>query len=263
MSDERPEIKWGQIAAGALAAVSSAVLLSTLGVGGTLVGAALGSVVASVASTLYTRGLDAGREHVVATSEALRRVTRARVRVDEAASAVRHGDRRAETELARAEEALHDAEAALEDPAVPGERASNGRVPWRRILRVAAGVFLTALVLITAFELLSGRAVSTYTGGSDNGRRTTVPGLGERTAAPSPEVTPSPTRTPGAGLTADPSSSAVATPSLSPTTSISTSAAPTTSPSSPSLSPSLTPTGTPSVTASPSPATSPTLTGSP
>lgn len=257
MSDDRPEINWGQLAAGALAAVSTAVLLSTLGVAGTLVGAALGSVVASVAGTLYTRGLDAGREQVLASTEALRRVSRARARVDVAASAVRHGDRSAQTQLAQAEEALHDAEAALDETAEPSAVVTARTLPWRRIVLVAAGVFAAALVTITAFELVSGRAVSTLTGGSDGERRTTVPGLAERSVDPQPTARPTATGAPTDTPTAPPTMSA--TPGESPTaaeTSTMPTATPSESPTSgtseqppPSVAPTVTP--TPTVTTAP------------
>src|SRR5215203_1235367 len=46
-----------QIAAGALAAVTAAVAASFFGVAGTLIGAALGSVVSSVAAGLYATSL--------------------------------------------------------------------------------------------------------------------------------------------------------------------------------------------------------------
>lgn len=48
-TDRKLGIDWLRTIAGALAAVSAAVLLSTLGAAGTLIGAALGSVVATVA----------------------------------------------------------------------------------------------------------------------------------------------------------------------------------------------------------------------
>src|SRR6478672_531881 len=53
-----------QVAGGALAAMTAAALGSTLGVGGTIAGAALASVVAGVAGSLYTASLRTGREKV-------------------------------------------------------------------------------------------------------------------------------------------------------------------------------------------------------
>ena len=55
--------------------MSSAVLLSTLGAAGTIIGAALGSVIVTVGGALYTQGLARSREHLTqAQSAALRKV---------------------------------------------------------------------------------------------------------------------------------------------------------------------------------------------
>ncbi|MGI4894372.1 MAG: hypothetical protein ACRYF3_04580 [Janthinobacterium lividum] len=72
MSEQTPPrttltINWLQIAGGALAAVTSAVLLAglkSLGTYGTLVGAALGSVAASTAAAIYSHYLNASRERL-------------------------------------------------------------------------------------------------------------------------------------------------------------------------------------------------------
>ncbi len=50
------------VAAGALAAASSAVAASTLGVAGTVVGAALGSVVATTATAVYLHSFERTRD---------------------------------------------------------------------------------------------------------------------------------------------------------------------------------------------------------
>src|SRR5262245_34193424 len=60
-SGTRLEIDWLKAIAGALAAVASAVLLSTLGAAGTLIGAALGSLIVTISSALFTRGLAGSR----------------------------------------------------------------------------------------------------------------------------------------------------------------------------------------------------------
>jgi hypothetical protein len=68
------EIDWLKALAGALAAVTAAVLLSTLGAAGTLIGAAVGSVAATIGSAVYAQGL-AHSKHTVRrlTPEAVRR----------------------------------------------------------------------------------------------------------------------------------------------------------------------------------------------
>ncbi|MDO5737370.1 MAG: hypothetical protein Q4P15_12940, partial [Propionibacteriaceae bacterium] len=58
------EINWFAAAGSALGAVSSAVLLSTLGAAGTLIGAALGSLTISVGGSIYTQSLQKTKAHV-------------------------------------------------------------------------------------------------------------------------------------------------------------------------------------------------------
>src|SRR5215210_3918097 len=53
-----------QVLAGALASVSAAVVASTFGLAGTLIGAAVTSVVATVAGALYTRSLERARARI-------------------------------------------------------------------------------------------------------------------------------------------------------------------------------------------------------
>ncbi|MGC5583178.1 hypothetical protein [Ornithinimicrobium sp. W1665] len=64
---------------------------------------------------------------------------------------------------------------------VPDEESSGGQLvrglPWKRIVAVSAALFGIAMALIVAFELSTGRAVSTYTGGTSNTNvGTSVPG---------------------------------------------------------------------------------------
>ncbi|MGZ8736421.1 MAG: hypothetical protein ACXWW7_04585 [Nocardioides sp.] len=257
MSDEkrRLEISWVQAMAGALAAVSSAVLLSTVGVAGTVIGAAIGSVAATVGGTVYSHYLAVSRDRVAAAAAARSQVRRARVDVGEAASDLAMETPRAEERLDEAEHDLQQAELGLdaaEEPTAPSAwREAVRELPWRRLLLAAAAVFVAAMVAIVAFELISGRAVSSYTGGSDkDGPRTSVPGLGggdERKPKPSP--TPSPAEAPS---TEAPSTEVSPTPTESGTgtTAPSPSETPT---STPSVTPSTTPTGTSASSPTPSP----------
>src|SRR5438045_3468858 len=76
---DRVDINWVQVSASALAAVSSAVLLSTVGVAGTIIGAAIGSVVATAGSSIYSHYLRVSRARLAAAqAAAFDRVTRAR-----------------------------------------------------------------------------------------------------------------------------------------------------------------------------------------
>src|SRR3954469_23891207 len=97
---DRVDINWVQVSASALAAVSSAVLLSTVGVAGTIIGAAIGSVIATVGNAVYAAYLRASRPRVAsAQAAALARVSRARVSVTGAHADVHHQPGRAEQEM--------------------------------------------------------------------------------------------------------------------------------------------------------------------
>lgn len=62
------EISWFQVAVSVLAAVTSAWIASSLGVAGTLIGAALGSFVVTISSAVYARTLDKGKTLIVQTT---------------------------------------------------------------------------------------------------------------------------------------------------------------------------------------------------
>lgn len=202
MDNERPriEVNWVQSTAGALAAVSSAVLLSTFGVAGTLIGAALGSLVITLGGAVYSYSIRATRHQVAATQAvAVARIGLAQARVREASADVAAGDDpAAEEELVEAGEDLDHAQAVLEDVASEesddriGWRTVLAGLPWKRIAVVTSAIFVVVMLAILTFELITGRAVSTYTGGTDGDRRTSIPGLGdggatERDPARAPE----------------------------------------------------------------------------
>ncbi|QNN53454.1 hypothetical protein [Nocardioides mesophilus] len=257
MTDEhhRIDINWVQASAGALAAVSSAVLLSTIGVAGTIIGAALGSVAATVGSSVYSHYLRVSRDRVAAAALARARVRRAQTHLGEAAADLAQDRPRAEDRLDAAEQQLQRAELTLEDTGDPDPRATWREtlrgLPWRRLLVAAAALFVTAMVIIVGFEIITGRAVSSYTGGTDsNGPRTSVPGLvgGDSRPEPSPSPTPSPTPSVSTERpTATPTPTPEATPSEAqtsptPTPSLSASQSGVPSPTATSATPSAVPT---------------------
>ena len=274
---DRVEINWVQVSASALAAVSSAVLLSTVGVAGTIIGAAVGSVVATAGSAIYSYYLRITRERVAqAQAAALDRVARARA----GASGVWADSRRAEarqqrTQLLRAQaqaeeasEELDDAERELDDvteeAARPTWREVLAGLRWKRIAAVAGVIFVVAMLVILTFELVTGRAVSTMTGGSDSGTRTSIPGLGHHKPATTPTPTPSadPSGTssssPTAGESSSPSSTPTPSESASPTGTPTPTETPTTTAPTPTPTPTTGTTPTPGVTGTtPTPAQTP------
>jgi cell division septation protein DedD len=249
-------IEWVRVAGGALAAVASAVVLSTLGAAGTLIGAALGSVIATVAGTVFTQGLSTSKEKLAqAQASALHKVGVAQAEVRRAGrvddtraqeSHLRHADRR----LAQAREELDDAARAAQVGG-PSWRDRFAQLPWRRIAVLSLGVFLGVVVLITAFEVVAGRSVASITGGSGGGDGTTITNLGggsgsTRQEQPSEGTSPSPTPTQGTSPSESPSESPTPSQTPSPTDTATGPAAATPTPA-PESTPSLEPTA-PAVT---------------
>ena len=252
---DRVDINWVQVSASALAAVSSAVLLSTVGVAGTIIGAAIGSVFATAGSSIYSHYLRVSRARVAAAqAAALERVTRARSEASGAwAQSRREG--RTTTIQTQARENLEEAEEALEETAArPSWREVLAGLPWKRIAVAAGGVFAVAMLLIVSFELFTGRAVSTYTGGTDSGARSTIPGLGKEHSS-TPGRSPAPTSKPSTASSDQPSSGTSPTPTPSATPSSGASSSPSSSPS-----PSSTPS---SVPPTPAPSSAPTIVETP
>jgi hypothetical protein len=192
--DRRFELNWVQSLAGALAAVTSAVLLSTVGVAGTLIGAALGSLAATVGSAVYTYYIRATHDRVAtAGTVAASRIGRDRSRGRPASTDPVSGASAAEEGPAQAGEDLPPPRADLEhakNPPAGGFTTVLAGLPWKRIAVVATGLFVTAMLVILTFELITGRAVSSYTGGSDDDRHTSIPGLGGGGSQDDPQPTP-------------------------------------------------------------------------
>jgi hypothetical protein len=223
-SKQKLEINPVQVTASALAAVTSAVLLSTLGTAGTIIGAALGSVIATAGSALYSYSLRVSRERM------------ARVQ----AAAVAKVNRRSAGGSTRQIEVQEELE---QEQSRPPWREALTRLPWKWIAIIAGVVFVVTMLVIIGFELLTGRSVSTYTGGSDGGGHRTSVGFGSSSKA---SQSPTPTPTPTSSSTPQQQSSSVAPTSSRPTPEVKST--PSTEPSSaPSSSlPTSTPTSSPS-----------------
>lgn len=194
---QRARIDWSATLAGAGAAVTVAVLLSTLGAAGTLIGAALGSMVATVSTALYKQGIETSRRRVAAVqAAALHKINQADQDVRRAGLGA---DPIARADLARARRRLDAAGSALEGAAdaepeprsdavplpvapvpVEGSVPEESRwkaLPWRRIAVLTVAVFVVTLGVISAVELIAGRSVSSITGGTDGTDRTSLSGV--------------------------------------------------------------------------------------
>lgn len=192
-----------QIAASALAAVTSALAASFLGVAGTIIGAAVGSVVATVGAAVYAHSLRT------------------------ASSRLRELRPQAGGPASRRARPVSGPEHTPDIPSVPSRRS------FGRLAAVVLGVFAVALAGITAAEAVMGHPLSSSnTAGTtlsrvvDDGAKTpprpqdAVPGS---TSTSEPATTASPTGTPttsapGTGQAASPAPTGTATPSGGPTT---------------------------------------------
>jgi hypothetical protein len=229
------DIDWLKTTAGALAAVTSAVLLSTLGAVGTLIGAALGSVAATIGSALYAQGLARSRYAVLKAQEtALHKVGIAQAEVRRAGRF--EGDVQeahldlADERLGEAKEELDEAAAAEPAPLSWGERIAL--LPWRRVAVIAAGTFVVVVLAITAFETLTGESVSQRTGGSDQ-QGTTLGGVtgnsGDNGKPDKPQHSQEPSGSPSPSETSEdtPSETPTPTPTETPTEAATASETPT------------------------------------
>lgn len=217
-------ISAAQVTGSALAAISAAFLASRLGVAGTLVGAAVVSVIGTVGSAWYTYSLQRGH-HVV----------RGVVPVGPVSA------RQAARELGP------DTQEEAEEEAAQETDGSWRTWPWRRIGVGGAAVLVVVLLTLTVVEGIAGRPVSSITTGED-GSGTTIghavrPGGGDG----DPSENPSPS------VPATPSTSTSAEPTQEPTEQPSDTATPTPT-DEPTVSPSPTPT---TVTPSETPGVSP------
>jgi hypothetical protein len=181
---KRTQLSAVQIAAGALATVSSAVVASFLGVAGTLVGAALASVISTICATLYSESLKK-------TNERLRAVRQQRAG-GRPAAAPAQAERRAVTR-------------ALPSGLDPRRSPSPGRRPrWVRGAVYAAAVFGLAMVIVTGVELIGQRPVSALVGNSSSSGTTTIGSLTNTSSSRDTTPTAPSSTTPAPSTAQDP-----------------------------------------------------------
>jgi hypothetical protein len=224
-----PDISAAQVAGSALAAVSAAVVASLLGVGGTVIGAALGSVVASVGGAVYSHSFRrAGTK--LGETKVLTVVTSRRSAGFE--------PRPSDVPVIEGEQPDHPAyaeSAPAQDAAAGPLPPPGGRIPrwlsWKAALALAVVAFVVAIAAIEVVELVIGRPISGGSGGTTISHLVTP----KTTKHPTPTPTPSPS---APVVTSTPSSTATGAPTSTPTGS------PTASPTG-TTSPTTSPTGTP------------------
>ncbi|HEU5483941.1 MAG TPA: hypothetical protein VFU98_03465 [Microlunatus sp.] len=209
-----------QLVGGALAAMTSAVIGARLGVAGTILGAAIGSIVAGIAGSLYTASLKHTKEKL--TSALVGRVGDTRVEITHVApetAADRDWSWQSPAEQAPpAAVAPASAEPVARAADVGAAGLRQPRMPWKPILISTAAVFLLAIAGLTTVELISGKALS-------GGQGTTITQVSEGRSGDSDER-PSPSSTPSAESSTEPTPESSATPEPSPSSTTEPSASP-------------------------------------
>ncbi len=160
-----------QVTGSALAAMSGAFFVSWAGTAGTLIGAAVGSVIATVGAATYTYSLRRTSEAAKRTAALVKQralVTGALPR------SVAQGPLREDGNEARTLTIDADAPpSAVEEPAEVETRTRRWDLPWAKVALVSLAVMVVGMAGITAIEAVTGKPISSLLG-KDAGTGTTV-----------------------------------------------------------------------------------------
>lgn len=165
-TEKKTGIRPIQVAAAALAAVTAALLGSTLGVAGTVLGAGLASVITTVGGELYLRSLDRTK---AAALKARTLTTRPVVAPASGATAVSEpgaSGATAELPAGSGSDADGAAEGAQETGSDEGEEPGPQPVSrlrklrWPLVIGTSVVGFVLAILVITGFEFATGSSIS-------------------------------------------------------------------------------------------------------
>jgi hypothetical protein len=165
--DDKPHtdsIRFSQVLAGALAAITAAVLGSTMGVAGTVVGAGLASMVTTVGGALYLRSIQRTKQGV----QSVRNLVVARAGTTSVTLVEREPEPADHTELAEtADTVAADQATSDEDGEQPPARR---KLRWPALIAAAVLAFVLGMMVVTGVEWLRGEPLS-------GGEGTTVGGI--------------------------------------------------------------------------------------
>ncbi|MFC5678492.1 hypothetical protein [Aeromicrobium endophyticum] len=224
------EVSWLQVAVSALAAVTAAWIASSLGVAGTLIGAALGSSVVTISSAFYGRTLDKGKTLIVQTAGG----TVVQKAVDEG-------------EIAEAFEQAEEVGGSPVTGAQVVEDEKPRRLHWKTITATTVLVLAIAVGLMGAYEAVTGDA---YGNRSDNPRIGKIFGGSSGTSNDEPD--PKPTSTESGTVTPRPTQPSATVPApvaTTPEPAATPTPAPTQAPTAATPTPTPTPSSTPTAPA--------------
>lgn len=201
-----------QIAAGAGASITSTVVASSAGIGGTLFGAAAGSVVSTVAAALYAHSLKRGAKRLSAVIP---------VNAPAGATAVpgRDSTKVMTSPIPGDDTKVLPTRLDPRKPKGPRFDIKLDRRFWIKIAIAAVGMFVLVMGIITGVELLTAKPVSALVGNTHSTGSTTlgtvttgssstteVPEDDQQEDTPVTTTTPGDDQVPGEPIPADPSS---------------------------------------------------------
>lgn len=190
-------IRISQVMAGALAAVTAAVLGSTMGFAGTVAGAGLASVVTTVGGAVYLRSIQRTKEGVATVRDmVVARAGGTSVTLVEERPADTDADtatQGAATDLAAGTE-LETRTEVVEQPEKAGAQPpARRKLRWPALIAASVLAFVLGMLVIFGVELVRGEPLSGGGSGTTLGRmvRTDSDGGGGRDQAPPASTDPS------------------------------------------------------------------------
>jgi hypothetical protein len=224
MTEHAPDRIWSGIdipktLAGALAAVCAAVIGSFLGVAGTLIGAAVASIVGTVGTEVYNRSIRRGTQKLQTLAPSFVKAPAA-VGTPQVAGA---------TEDDSPSHTTAEASPTAADATPTGAEARRS-LRWKPILIGTALAFFIAMSAILAVESLAGRSLASLTGHDNKGGNTLTQLVGDDNSGstPSPAVSETPSSTPTSTGDSDSGVSPSTEPTETPTSTAPATQAPTT-----------------------------------
>jgi hypothetical protein len=178
--ERRLELSPAQVAGSALAAMSGAAIISWAGTAGTLIGAAAGSVIATVGAATYTWSLQRTRDAVKRTAAQVRQT-----------ALVSSGPTRTMAGGSLREDETAPGDAEDETP----ERSGRLDLPWAKVALASLAVMVLGLAGVTVVETVTGKPLASLLG-RDTGTGTTVGRVVASDKSSSQEETTSTNNTP-------------------------------------------------------------------
>jgi hypothetical protein len=171
----RVQLSATQLIASALAAVTATIAASYLGISGTVIGAAIASLLTVTGNAVYSHSIHRTRERVRVVArtatQPIRPLATSGPLANEHLATGEHPDTSAHPDTSSRPDTRRDTFAGAAMPA----RSST----WRRAGFAAVGVFAAMLTILTSVELVSGRPLSDLVRGK-SGSGTTVFGSSQQ-----------------------------------------------------------------------------------